>query len=93
MDSDTVIVLGDKEQTMMYEEDIQKVDGWFDRHTENYGTSRSETEYSIDSYDLEDFSRFLGDEFPGLCYIRCYFGTGDSTIWFFREDLEKAVFY
>ena len=25
--------------------------------------------------------------------IRCYFGTGDSKIWFFREDLEKARFY
>ena len=78
---------------MMYEEDIQKVNEWFDKHTEYYGTSRSEREYSVFSEDLEDFTDFLRNEFPDLCYIRCHLGTGDSTVWFFKEDLENAEFY
>ena len=78
---------------MMYEDDIQKVNEWFDRHTEFYGTSRSEREYNIFQEDLEDFTDFLRDEFPDLCYIRCYLGAGDSTVWFFKEDLENAQFY
>ena len=78
---------------MMDKEDIQKVNEWFDRHTEYYGTSRSEREYSIFSEDLEDFTDFLRNEFPDLCYIRCHLGTGDSTVWFFKEDLENAEFY
>lgn len=78
---------------MMYEDDIQKVNEWFDRHTGYYGTSRSEREYSIFEYDLEDFTDFLRNEFPDLCYIRCHLGSGDSTVWFFKEDLENAEFY
>ena len=78
---------------MMYEEDIQKVNEWFDAHTEYYGTSRSEREYSIAQDDLESFADFLRENYPDLCCIRCYFGKEDSTIWFFREDLEKAEFY
>ena len=77
----------------MYEEDIAKIDNWFDRHTENYGTYRTEREYSVDEYDLKDFTRFLEQEFPDIVGIRCYIGTGDSNIWFFRDDLEKASFY
>ena len=78
---------------MMYEEDIQKVNEWFDAHTEYYGTSRSEREYSIAQYDLESFIDFLRENYPDLCYIRCCLGKEDSKIWFFREDLEKATFY
>jgi len=66
---------------MMYEEDIQKVNEWFDK------------QYSIFSDDLEDFTDFLRNEFPDLCCIRCHLGTGDSTVWFFKEDLENAEFY
>lgn len=78
---------------MMYEDDIKKVNDWFDAHTEYYGTSRTEREYSISQYDLDSFADFLHKEFPDLVGIRCYFGTGDSKIWFYREDLEKARFY
>ena len=60
---------------MMYEDDIKKVDEWFSKHTEYYGTNHE------------------GDEFPDLCLIRCCFGTGDVCIWFYRKDLEEAVFY
>lgn len=42
---------------------------------------------------MQEFADFLHKEFPDLVGIRCYFGTGDSKIWFFREDLEKASFY
>lgn len=77
----------------MYEDDIKKVDEWFENHTENYGTYHSYTEYSVCESDLESFSDFLREEFPDLVGIRCYFGKDDSAIWFFREDLEKARFY
>lgn len=78
---------------MMYEDDIQKVNEWFDNHKENFGTSRSDREYSVDGYDLKCFTAFLREEFPDLVGIRCYIGTGDETIWFFKDDLEKAQFY
>ena len=77
----------------MNEEDIAKVNEWFDRHTENYGTYRTDREYSLSDWDMQEFSDFLQEEFPDLVGIRCYIGTGDSNIWFFREDLEKAEFY
>lgn len=78
---------------MMHEDDIKKVNDWFDKHTENYGTYRTEREYSVDEYDLKDFTRFLAQEFPDIVGIRCYIGTGDSNIWFFEDDLKKANFY
>ena len=78
---------------MMYEDDIKKVDEWFSKHTKYYGTNHEGDEYTISEYDLEDFSKFLSDEFPDLCSIRCCFGTGDVCIWFYRKDLEEAVFY
>lgn len=76
----------------MYEEDIKKIDEWFDKHKENFGTYHSDNSYSINEYDLKDFTKFLGETFPDLVGIRCYLGKDDSNIWFFREDLEKASF-
>lgn len=55
---------------MMYEDDIKKVDEWFSKHTEYYGTNHEGDEYTISEYDLEDFSKFLSDEFPDLCFIK-----------------------
>lgn len=79
---------------MMYEEDIAKVNEWFDsRPEESYGTYRSGREYSLDEFDFEEFKCFLRENFPDLVGIKCYLGTGDSAVWFFREDLEKADFY
>lgn len=78
---------------MMYEDDIKKVNDWFDKHTENYGTYRTEREYSVDEHDLKDFTRFLAQEFPDIVGIRCYIGTGDGNIWFFEDDLKEADFY
>lgn len=81
----------------MYEDDIKKVDEWFDRHTESYGTyhshSENDDEYSVDAADLGDFSDFLRENFPDLIGIRCFFGKGESAIWFFRSDLKEARFY
>ena len=82
----------------MREEDIKKVDEWFDSHTEHFGTChsfstyRNDDEYSVGHSDLEAFSDFLRDEFPDLVSIVCFFGKGDSAIWFFREDLRNAQF-
>lgn len=77
---------------MMYKDDIKKVDEWFEEHTEFYGTYHEGDDYSISHHDIEDFTKFLWREFPGLIGIRCYIGTGDGNIWFFGEDLEQADF-
>ena len=49
--------------------------------------------YAAIADDLEGFSDFLRENFPDMIGIRCYFGKGDSAIWFFRDDLEKVRFY
>ena len=77
----------------MNDDDIKKVDEWLGTHTENYGTYHDDDEYSVCAWDLEAFSDFLGEEFPDMIGIQCYFGNGDSAIWFFRKDLEKVRFY
>lgn len=78
---------------MMDKDDIKMVDEWFNNHTEYYGTSHVADEYTISQYDLESFTDFLADNFPDLCCLRCFLGTGDASIWFFKRDLEKAEFY
>lgn len=79
--------------TAMDDDDIKKVDEWFDLHTENYGTYHADNDYAVCEWDLEAFSDFLREEFPDMVGIPCYFGKGDSAIWFFRENLEKVRFY
>lgn len=77
----------------MYEDDIRKVDEWFESHTDYYGTYHEDEEYGINHSDLEAFSDFLRQEFPDLASIRCYFSKGDTSIWFHLDDLKKARFY
>lgn len=74
----------------MHEDDIKLIDKWFDAHTENYGTYHNDNEYSVCASDLDEFSDFLRDNFPDMIGIPCYFGKGDSAIWFFRDGLEKV---
>lgn len=77
----------------MCEDEIKEVDAWFDSHTENYGTYHSGVDYSICPEDLETFADFLSEKFPDLVGISCYFGKGDSGIWFFENNLRNAQFY
>ena len=76
----------------MSEDDIKLIDKWFDEHAENYGTSHYDNEYAVCAYDLKDFSDFLQNNFPDMIGLRCYFGKGDSAIWFFKDDLESMHF-
>ena len=78
---------------IMDDEDIKLVNGWFDAHTENYGTYHEDGTYSLCADDIEEFSDFLRDKFTDMVGIRCYIGTGDSSIWFFEEDLRSVRFY
>ena len=43
----------------MYEDDIKKVNDWFDAHTENYGTYHTDDCYAVCEFDLEAFADFL----------------------------------
>ena len=76
----------------MNEKEIQKVNEWFDNNSEYYGTDRADNEYTLNVYDMDSFTDFLDEEFPDLVYINCRIGSNDSRVWFYREDLENAVF-
>jgi hypothetical protein len=77
----------------MFDEDIEKVDKWFEKNADNYSTSHVEDEYVIGEDKLESFTDFLREEMPDLVGIPCYFGKGDVSIWFFKRDLERAEYY
>lgn len=77
----------------MDKDEIKLIDEWFEKHTDYYGTSHVEDEYTISQYDMESFVDFLADNFPDLCYLRCNLGTGDANIWFHKSDLKHARFY
>ena len=77
----------------MTDEDIEKVDKWFEKNADNYSTSHVEDEYVIGEDKLESFTDFLREEMPDLVGIPCYFGKGDVSIWFFKRDLERAEYY
>ena len=62
-------------------------------HCRNRTGKKVNNEYAVCADDLEDFSDFLRENFPDMIGIRCYFGKGDSAIWFFRDDLEEVRFY
>ena len=76
----------------MNDEEIKIVDEWFASHTDNYGTYHTDGEYSLSQFDIEPFTDFLREKFPDMVGIRCFIGSGDSNIWFFRKDLEEVWF-
>lgn len=86
-------MMGVCEVKNMSERDIEKINKWFDEHTEYYGTYQANGEYSLGDLDIEAFGDFLSREFPDLMGFRCYFGIGNSHIWFYKQDLKKATFY
>ena len=55
--------------TAMDDDDIKKVDEWFDLHTENYGTYHADNDYAVCEWDLEAFSDFLREEFHKVCPV------------------------
>lgn len=78
----------------MFDDDIKKVNDWFDAHEGEYqGTYRVENQYTVCEDDLEDFRAFLREEFSDMVGVRCYFGTESTSIWFFEDDLKNVVFY
>ena len=75
----------------MFDEDIEKVNAWFDEHDDCYGTYRIDKQYTVCENDLESFRVFLAKEFPDVI-LKCYFGSDNTSIWFFEDDLRDAVF-
>lgn len=77
----------------MYEEDIMKLNGWFDDAV-NYSfyTSRnSDDEYTVEKSDVEKFCDFLRENVSDLVGFTCMIG--EDGIWFTRDSLDKAEFY
>ena len=77
----------------MYEDDIKKINEWFDKEDEDrsYHTYRSDTEYSVDASDMKEFTDFFRENFSDYVGIECM--VGSSGIWFWENSLERAVSY
>lgn len=73
----------------MGEESIQDLNEWFDDDERCFSTGYNEYgEYTVSSYDIEDFCNYLREYEPDLIGIKCM--VGHDGIWFRREDLEQA---
>ena len=73
----------------MYDEHIQMINDWFEKH-EDYGTYHVNDEYAVQFCDMWKF-RDLIAEIPDLIYIPCDFKT--EGIFFTTDDLDKARYY
>jgi len=72
----------------MYEDEIKKLNKWFENEERHFDTSFNGEEYSIDELDVDDFCKFLREQNPDLIGIPCMVGT--SGIWFTKDDLENV---
>lgn len=73
----------------MYEEHIQMINDWFDKH-EEYGTYHNDDEYVVRHRDMSEFGDLVS-EITDLIYIPC---TVDAEgIVFRKDDLMKARYY
>lgn len=73
----------------MYEENIQALNEWFVDAERSFCTGYNEYgEYTVSTYDIEDFCNYLRENEPDLIGIKCM--VGHDGIWFKREDLEEA---
>lgn len=73
---------------MIDKDSIERLNKWFDDKERSYDTSRTDEQYNIESYDLEDFCDYLRENEIDLIGIPCM--VCPDGIWFKREDLEKA---
>ena len=75
---------------MMYKEEIEKINAWFDKEDEDRGmhTYRSDTEYSVGADDMAEFTKFFRENFSDYVGIKCM--VGDNGIWFWESSLERA---
>ena len=83
---------------MMYKDDIELLNEWFDNSNEDRSSDTyrhdkdidGEDVYVVHSWDMDDFCKFLTDTFPDLIGIDCM--VGSNGIWFRSDDLKKAEF-
>ena len=84
-----------KEEYMMYEDDVEKIDGWFqeDRTFSYHHTEEEDGEdiYFVSAMDFEEFAEFLAQNLTDFMYIPGKIG--NDGVWFSTSDLEKARFY
>lgn len=76
------------------EEDLERALIGFVRETgedRSYHTYRSDTEYSVDASDMEEFTDFFRENFPDYVGIECM--VGSDGIWFWDSSLERAESY
>ena len=74
---------------MMYEENIEELNKWFNDEERSFNTGYNEDgEYSVGQYDVNDFCDYLRENEVDLIGIECMVGT--NGIWFSKENLETA---
>lgn len=74
---------------IMYDEHIQMINNWFDKH-HDYGTYHVNDEYLLQIDDMRAFHDLIA-EIPDLIYIPC--DIRKEGIFFTSEDLQKARYY
>ena len=74
----------------MYDDEIKKLNEWFNDEDRSYDTSFNGEEYVVGEFDVEDFCDFLREQNPDLIGIPCMVGTGG--IWFRPSDLDEASY-
>lgn len=74
----------------MTEEQIAKVNEWFERHKDSF-TYHEETEYCVCLFKIDMFAQFLSVEFPDIIGIQTRFHP-DGSILFDEENLKNVAF-
>ena len=72
----------------MFEDDIEKLNKWFEDEERAFETGFNGEEYTVSEMDVEDFCDFLRELSPDLIGISCMVGTGG--IWFTKDELQEA---
>lgn len=74
----------------MIEEEIKKMNEWFEDDDRAYSTERIDDIYNVSELDMDDFFDFIKDNYPDLVGFSCM--VCSDGIWFKKENLEKAEY-
>ena len=72
----------------MYDDEIEKVNKWFEDEERAYDTGFDGEYYSVSELEIDDFCDFLRELNPDIIGILCM--VGKNGIWFTKKDLNNA---
>lgn len=74
----------------MYDEDIKKLDEWFDEKNDMLTYRTEDGQYIVDAHDMSEFCDFLREHHPDLIGIPCL--VNNEGVFFTRDNLEDAEY-